>query len=394
MNASEPDADVESVAPEALKQRIDAGEPVSILDVRAEDEFEEWGIDGDSVEVVNLPYFELLDGVSEEQLERIPSGDPIVVVCAKGGSSELVADHLLDAGREAVNLEGGMKGWARVYEYRELDADTDATVAQYQRPSSGCMAYMVVSDGEAAVIDPLRAFVNDYVQDARVMGAEIKYAVDTHVHADHVSGVRELAAETGARVVLPEAAVERGVEYDTDYETVADGDTLSVGAVDIDVFHTPGHTSGMTSYLVDDAVLLTGDGLFTESVARPDLEGADDEEARAAAGELYDTLQSKILPLGDNVLVAPAHFSDAAAPREDGTYAARLGDLEARMDALSMERDEFIEFILSDMPPRPSNYEEIIATNLGRQDTDDEEAFEMELGPNNCAASSDAMTSD
>ncbi|ELZ29535.1 Zn-dependent hydrolase, partial [Halogeometricum pallidum JCM 14848] len=81
-------------------------------------------------------------------------------------------------------------------------------------------------------------------------------------------------------------------------------------------------------------------------------------------------------------------------PREDGTYAARLGDLTERMDALSMEREGFIEFILSDMPPRPSNYEEIIATNLGRQDTDDEEAFELELGPNNCAASSDAMTSD
>ncbi|MFC4360520.1 MBL fold metallo-hydrolase [Halobium salinum] len=394
MDAPEPDVEVESIAPEDVKRRIDDGEPVTILDVRAESEFEEWGIDGDSVEVVNLPYFELLDGVSEEQLERIPDGDPTVVVCAKGGSSELVADHLLDAGRDAVNLEGGMKGWARIYEYRELDADTDATVAQYQRPSSGCMAYMVVSDGEAAVVDPLRAFVDDYVQDARAMGAEIKYAIDTHVHADHVSGVRELAAETGARVVLPEAAVERGVDYDVDYETVADGDSLSVGAVGVDVLHTPGHTSGMTSYLVNDAVLLTGDGLFTESVARPDLEGADDEEARAAAAELYETLQSKVLSLDDDVLVAPAHFSDAATPRTDGTYAARLGDLEARMDALSMGREEFVEFVLSDMPPRPSNYEEIIATNLGRQDTDDEEAFELELGPNNCAASSDAMTSD
>ncbi|MDS0292612.1 MBL fold metallo-hydrolase [Halogeometricum luteum] len=411
MDAPEPNAEVESVAPETVKRRIDDGERVAILDVRAESEFEEWRIDGDGVEVVNVPYFELLDGIDDDQLERIPAGDPTIVVCAKGGSSEYVAGHLVEAGVNAANLEGGMKGWARIYDYRELDADTEATIAQYQRPSSGCLAYMVVSDGEAVVVDPLRAFVGEYVADARVMGADIEYAVDTHVHADHVSGVRELAAETGARVVLPESAVERGVEYDTDYETVADGDALSVGAVDIDVLHTPGHTSGMTSYLVDDAVLLTGDGLFTESVARPDLEGADDEAARAAAGELYDTLRSTILPLDDDVLVAPAHFSDvdtsqgdvsgnrtqsddAATPREDGTYAARLGDLTARMDALSMDRDEFVEFILSDMPPRPSNYEEIIATNLGRRDAGDEEAFELELGPNNCAASGDAMTSD
>ncbi|MFC6838090.1 MBL fold metallo-hydrolase [Halomarina ordinaria] len=389
----DPDADVASVAPETLKRRIDDGEPVTLLDVRATSEFEEWHIDGDSVEVVNVSYFELLEGV-DDHLDRIPAGDPTVVVCAKGGSSEYVAGQLVDAGRDAVNLERGMQGWARLYEYHELAVDTDATVAQYQRPSSGCLAYMVVSDGEAAVVDPLRAFVHEYVQDARAMGAEVTYALDTHVHADHVSGARELAAETGARVVLPEPAVERGVEYDVDYETVADGDVLSIGDVEVDVLHTPGHTSGMTSYLVDGSVLLTGDGLFTESVARPDLEGADEEAARAAAGELHETLQSTVLSLDDDVLVAPAHFSDAATARADGTHTARLGDLVERMDALSMDRESFVEFILSDMPPRPANYEEIIATNLGRRDTADEEAFELELGPNNCAASSDAMTSD
>ena len=394
MDAPKPNAEVESIPPEEVKQRIDNGEHVDILDARAESEFEEWSIDGDNIEVVNIPYFELLEGVSDEQLERIPKGDPTIVVCAKGGSSEYVAGQLLEEGVNAANLGAGMKGWARIYEYRELDADTEATVAQYQRPSSGCMAYMVVSDGKAAVIDPLRAFVDEYIADARAMGAEIEYAVDTHIHADHVSGVRELAAETDARVVLPEPTVERGVEYDADYQTVTDGDALSVGAIEVDVLHTPGHTSGMTSYLVDDAVLLTGDGLFTESVARPDLEGANNEAARESASELYDTLQSKVLGLDENVLIAPAHFSDAATPLEDGTYAARLGDLKTRMDALSMERDEFVEFILSDMPPRPSNYEDIISTNLGQQATDDKEAFELELGPNNCAASSDAMTSD
>jgi glyoxylase-like metal-dependent hydrolase (beta-lactamase superfamily II) len=389
-----PDATVASLDPGTLRRRISDGAPVQILDVRAESEFEEWQIDGEDVNVVNIPYFELLDGISEDQRERVPEGDPTVVVCAKGGSSEYVAGQLLEAGIDAVNLERGMNGWARIYDYQELDTDTDATVAQYQRPSSGCMAYMIVSDGEAAVVDPLRAFVNDYVRDARMMGAEIAFAVDTHVHADHVSGVRELAAETGAGVVLPEAAVERGVEYDVDYATVADGDALTIGEIEIDVLSTPGHTSGMTSYLVDDAVLLTGDGLFTESVARPDLEGADDEAAREAAGTLHDTLQSTILPLGDDVLVAPAHFSDAATPREDGTYAAALGDLTEHMDALSMDRAAFVEFVLSDMPPRPANYEEIIGTNLGRRATDDEEAFRLELGPNNCAASSETMTSD
>jgi glyoxylase-like metal-dependent hydrolase (beta-lactamase superfamily II)/rhodanese-related sulfurtransferase len=387
----EPDVEVEAVQPVDLKAKIDAGEPLTILDVRAENEFEKWSIDGESVDVINVPYFELLEGVGDELLNQLPDDQPVVVVCAKGGSSEYIAGLLKEEGVDATNLERGMKGWARIYEYAELDVDSEATIAQYRRPSSGCLAYLVVSDGEAAVIDPLRAFSSEYVQDARTLGADLKYAVDTHVHADHISGVRTLADETDATAVLPEPAVARGVEYDSDYETVADGDVLTVGDVDIEVLHTPGHTSGMTSYLVDGKVLATGDGLFTESVARPDLEEGD-EGAADAAGLLYDTLQNTVLALPDETLVAPAHFSDAATPRDDGTYVASLGDLKSRMDALSMDRDEFVEFILSDMPPRPSNYEEIIATNLGQSDASDEEAFELELGPNNCAASQDALT--
>jgi glyoxylase-like metal-dependent hydrolase (beta-lactamase superfamily II) len=148
----------------------------------------------------------------------------------------------------------------------------------------------------------------------------------------------------------------------------------------------------MTSYRVDE-FLFTGDGLFTESVARPDLEDGD-EGAPDAAAMLYETLQERVLTLPDETVVAPAHFSDAATPAEDGSYTATLGELRSRMDALSMDREDFVEYILSDMPPRPANYEDIIATNMGHQSADDDEAFELELGPNNCAASRDAMTSD
>jgi glyoxylase-like metal-dependent hydrolase (beta-lactamase superfamily II) len=148
----------------------------------------------------------------------------------------------------------------------------------------------------------------------------------------------------------------------------------------------------MTSYRVGE-FLFTGDGLFTESVARPDLEEGD-AGAPDAAATLYETLQETILPLPDDTVVAPAHFSDAAEPADDGSYTVTLGELAASMDALSMDRDEFVEFVLSDMPPRPANYEDIIATNLGQQTADDDEAFELELGPNNCAASREAMTSD
>jgi len=384
--------EVTSIEPEDLRDRIAAGEQVTILDVRAEDEYEEWHIEDDDVTTVNIPYYEFLDDVDDELLEQVPEGDPVVAVCAKGGSSHFVAGTLLEHDIDAVNMADGMNGWARIYDVVEVSrAPGPATVLQLQRPSSGCLSYLVHHDGEGALVDPLRAFVDFYVDLADDLDVDLTHAIDTHVHADHVSGVREVAAQTGATAVLSQRAIERGVEYDVDH-IVEDGDALSVGDATIEVHATPGHTTGMTSFLVDDGVLLTGDGLFTESVARPDLEeGA--EGAPDAARQLYDTLQ-EILSLPDDTVVAPGHFSDAAEPASDGTYTARLGNLEDRMAALSMDRDEFVEFILSDMPPRPANFEEIIATNLGQQDVDDDRAFELELGPNNCAATQEAMTGD
>ena len=386
-----PDTDeaVESTTPETLKERIDNGEDVLILDVRSEDDFEEWHINSENAEIVNYPYFELLDGIPEGLHGKLPDDRRITVLCAKGGSSEMVAEHLEADGYNVDHLERGMKGWARVYDYEELDVNTEATIAQYQRPSSGCLAYLVVSDGEAAVVDPLRAFTDEYVQDARTLGADLKYALDTHIHADHVSGIRELAVKTDATAILPEAADARGAEYDVEYETVEDGATLTVGDVDIEILHTPGHTTGMTAYKVGD-VLFTGDGLFTESVARPDLE--DPETAKDAARTLYASLHEKVLSLPAKTVVAPAHFSDAATQSGDGTYTATLGELTETMDALTMSRDEFVEFVIADMPPQPANYERIIAANLGQESPDDEESFELELGPNNCAASEEALT--
>jgi glyoxylase-like metal-dependent hydrolase (beta-lactamase superfamily II)/rhodanese-related sulfurtransferase len=381
--------EVESTTPETLKERIDDGEDVFLLDVRSSGDFEEWRIEGENVEIVNYPYFQLLDGIPKELLAELPEDRTITVLCAKGGSSEMVAEHIEREGYDVDHLERGMNGWAGIYEYAELDVDSDATIAQYRRPSSGCLAYLVVSDGEAALIDPLRAFTDEYVQDVRTLGADLVYALDTHVHADHISGVGTLAERTDATVVVPEPAAARGIDYGVPYETVVDGASLAVGDVEIDVIHTPGHTTGMTAYRVGD-VLFTGDGLFTESVARPDLE--DPEKAKDAARTLYASLTEKVLSLPDETVVAPAHFSDAATPRDDGTYTAELGDLIDRMDALSMDEEAFVEFIVSGMPPQPANYEEIIATNLGRRSPDDEEAFALELGPNNCAASEEALT--
>ncbi|MDX1745524.1 MAG: MBL fold metallo-hydrolase, partial [Halobacteriales archaeon] len=165
------------------------------------------------------------------------------------------------------------------------------------------------------------------------------------------------------------------------------------GAITIEAIHAPGHTTGMTAFRIEDKVLLTGDSLFVESVARPDLERGSAGE-REFAETLYETLNERILTLPSDTVVAPGHVSDAAEPALDGSYTATIGALMESMAVLGMDREEFVSFILDDMPPRPANYAAIIEANLGTESVDDDEAFRLELGPNNCAASTGALTGD
>lgn len=380
----------EQLDPDALYSTIRAGEPVTIVDIRNTAEFGEWHISGESVSITNIPAYDFIDDENDEVLGRVPKADSLVIVCAEGKSSALIAGWLTQQGLDARNLEDGMNGWARVYVANEVSAyEGPGTLIQYHRPSSGCLSYLLVDGEEAAVFDPLEAFADRYLADAAEMGATLRYAVDTHIHADHVSGLRTLL-ERGVEGVLSQGSLDRGVTYDQAVTAVSDGDSLSIGTVSIEALHTPGHTSGMTSYLIDDQVLVTGDGLFTESVARPDLE-AGAAGAREAAETLYETLQERILSLPGSTVIAGGHTSEAARAGPDGTYTADLDDLRRRMSLLDADRETFVDRILTDMPPRPANYERIIAANLGRETLDEREAFELELGPNNCATSQAAL---
>ena len=388
-----PDGEVDSLSPATLAARIRAGETVSILDVRDRDEYDAWHVDGPGVTAAQVPYVNFVQAeIKGTVADRAPAlPEPIVVVCGEGKASAYVADLLATAGVDAANLAGGMEAWAALLLAAAVPADGPATVRQYQQPSSGCLSHLVVSDGEAAVVDPLRAFADRYVADAADLGASVSYAVDTHVHADHVSGVRAVAERTDAAVVLPAGAADRGCAFDA--TLVGDGEALAVGAATLRALHAPGHTHEMTAFTVgeDDPgadaadVLLAGDSLFLRSVARPDLEAGVDGAPELAA-LLHRTLTERFAELPDDVVVAPGHHDAATAAAESGAYAATLGDLRGSVDALSMDADAFVEHVLSAMPPRPNNYERIIATNLGRERVDDAAAFEMELGPNNCAA--------
>jgi glyoxylase-like metal-dependent hydrolase (beta-lactamase superfamily II)/rhodanese-related sulfurtransferase len=413
------------INPATLYDRLRRGEPVAILDVRDRDEHDAWPIEGAAATRV-VPYARVAAARATDDLPALvdregidelaaATSDPIVVVCGRGEASDTVAEWLRAApvDLDAVNLADGMRGWARVYDAVELDVGIEGaggaggagavTVLQYDRPASGCLAYLVVADGEAAVIDPLRAFADRYVTDAHDRGARIRYAIDTHVHADHVSGVRAVAERARQRqggsdgaspggdrggdlqgdveVVVPTGATDRGLAFEA--RLLADGERLPLGGTELAAVHLPGHTTENTGLRLGP-VLFGGDALFLESVARPDLE-AGAAGAREFADRLYDTLHDRVLGADEPTLLAPTHRG-AATERGAGGYVASVPTLRDRLPALSLDREAFVDYLLADMPPRPNNYERIIETNLGRATATDEEAFEWELGPNNCAA--------
>lgn len=374
---------VTEISPAEFKQRLDDGEQLTLLDTRKQSDFETWQISHPNLTVTNVPFSEFLDESGTEAADEVPDGippGPLVTCCAKGLSSVYVAEFLSRDGWEVLPLEDGMRGWANLLETHPINS-ADTTSLQLHRPSSGCLSYLFVADGEAAVIDPLQAFADRYADIAQAHDAELVYALDTHVHADHVSGVRAVAQQAGCTAVVPEKSTHRGRQFDA--HLVADGDTLALGSSTIEVRGLPGHTTEMTGYLFD-GVLAGGDSVFLDGVARPDLE--DGDAAAKAAGQLWDTVQG-LDGLPDETVVAPGHVGPTTAPGADGSFTATLGHLRNRLRAFDESREEFVERATRELPPQPNNYQDIIAINLGQRETDSENAFELELGPNNCAVS-------
>ncbi|MCY8939672.1 MBL fold metallo-hydrolase [Peribacillus frigoritolerans] len=351
-----------------------------ILDVRNESDFNDWKIEGKNFEFLNIPYFDLLDGV-EEILDQIPANKEILVVCAKEGSSVMVAEMLSEAGLDVFYLMGGMKAWSEHLEPVRIGQLTNgAEIHQFVRLGKGCLSYMVVSNGEAAVIDSTR-MIDAYLDFADDIGVKITHVLDTHLHADHISGGRRIAEATNAAYWLPP---KDAAEVTFEYQPLESGNVITIGhtAIDIQALYSPGHTIGSTSFVVDQKYLLSGDILFIDSIGRPDLAGL----AEDWVGDLRETLYTRYKELSEELIVLPSHFMIIDELNEDGSVAKKLGSLFAENHGLNIaDETEFRELVTGNLPPQPNAYQEIRETNMGKIEPDDEKQREMEIGPNRCA---------
>ncbi|MBY6038077.1 MBL fold metallo-hydrolase [Fictibacillus nanhaiensis] len=372
---------IKPISAKEIAERVVEGK-MFVLDVRNESDFNDWKIEGKGIESINRPYFDLLDGV-EEVLEHLPK-EEVVVVCAKEGSSKMVAEMLAEEGiQDVYYLEGGMKAWSEyLLPVKIGDLKDGGSLYQFNRIGKGCLSYLVESNGEAAIIDSAR-MTEAYEDFAKENNLEIKHMIDTHLHADHISGGRSLAEKTNATYWLPPKDAE---EVTFSYEALEEGKDITIGHTKIEIqpLYTPGHTIGSTSMIVDGQYLLSGDILFVDSIGRPDLAG----KAEDWVSDLRDSLYNKYNNLSKDLVVLPAHFGKISELDEKGGVSAKLGDLFEKNSGLNIENEaEFRKAVTENLPPQPNAYQEIRETNMGKINPSNDEQREMEIGPNRCAIS-------
>jgi glyoxylase-like metal-dependent hydrolase (beta-lactamase superfamily II) len=240
---------------------------------------------------------------------------------------------------------------------------------QLLNDETACASYLLgcKSKGEMAVVDPHVDLVDTYVKLAAAQGARIAAVLETHVQADHVSGMAALVEHTGATPCLPAGA---GVEFD--HQPLADGDVVRVGNTEIEAISTPGHAAAHHAYLVTDHarvddpwMVLTGDALLVGDAGRPDLHASGERSAEEMAGMLYRSLTERLLTLPDHLLLYPAHYSGSVCGRGlSGNPASTVGFERRHNAALQFSsEEEFVAALTKNIPPTPEQQAEILAAN-------------------------------
>lgn len=217
--------------------------------------------------------------------------------------------------------------------------------------------------GKAMAVDVVAGDEDWFVQQAKERDVEITHVIDTHVHADHYSGGKALAEKTGAKYCLHENA---GVKFP--FETLTDNQVIELGNVAVTVLHTPGHTFDSICLIVSDCrrtdepwFVITGDTLFVGAVGRPDLAGKEVEMASL----IYDSLHERLLTLPNEVELYPGHQAGSACGAGiSGKPSSTIGFEKRFNPMLSMNRDEFVEALTSEIPPRPVEMDRMVASNI------------------------------
>ena len=362
------------------------GHDFTLLDVRNNEEFGRFKVDGPHLsKMINIPYIEFIEE-EEASVDRVqvPKEESIRIVCAKEGSAKYVGEILLNNGWKDVKiLAQGIKSWGNLLTPKLVASQNGYALYQFIRPGKASCSYGLIYEDEMVVFDPSRnaQFYQDF---ANEHGARIIKTFETHLQADYISGSKLIHYDTGAQIVGHQNDFKDAV---FEYKSVNDQEVFqfSKGGPEIKAIHTPGHTPGSTSYLIDNKFLVTGDTVFVLSIGRPDLGGKAEEWSKL----LFKTLKTKIADMNDDLLILPGHYLDWAEANPEKVFVDTMGSIKTKnADIYAIaEENDFVRFIKDNMRKQPDVYGEIRKVNAGILEVDDEEQEIMDLGKNECAAS-------
>jgi len=373
LNAAETGS-IQTVDAATLRNWLENGRPVTILDIRPISERTEWFIPGS----IYLNAYDKLKANNRDALQgvHLDKTVPVVTICAGGKTSLIAADLLQKQGFEAYSLKGGMKEWSMSWNTAKISFP-DFEIIQFRRTGKGCLSYLISSKNDAIAVDASLP-IETYQEMLQRNKLSLKHVVETHIHADHLSRAKLLAETSNAILHLP---VPNKVNFD--FVAVTNTTVFQIGNITIKAIQTPGHTPESTSYLIDDKVLLTGDTLFINGVGRPDLRSGNDE-AMQKSKMLYQSLQ-KLLALDENIIVLPAHTSQPV-DFDNIPIQTTIGSIKQNVAMLRLSEEEFVNTILQRIPPTPANYQSIVEKNL-KGDFSDINPVDLEAGANRCAIS-------
>lgn len=354
-----------AITPDELSKKLHDPN-VYLLDVRDPDEFSDYNIPGST----NIPLSKVFES---ENISKIPQDKEIITICPHGKMATIATFALARNGIKARILEDGLAGWSQVL--NAVNAEENPTVIQVEKIGKGCLSHIVISKGEAVVIDPLYP-AEKYLEIVKQESAKITHILDTHQHADHVSAAQQLANLTGAPMY--ESKFEK---WNRQANFLDDSQEIKFGISRLRVIHTPGHTPGSLSYVVDEKYVFTGDILFIESIGRPDLR----DNAEEFALDLYDSLHNKLLKLPSDTIVFPTHHG-TSVDSINGVFSTTI-EKTKQHDILNLSKEEFVKQVVSITVPRPMNYQKIIQINKGSVPLTQSEVPDLELGPNRCSIS-------
>jgi glyoxylase-like metal-dependent hydrolase (beta-lactamase superfamily II)/rhodanese-related sulfurtransferase len=376
----------ESFDAQELYTWIEGQVPHLYLDVRNELDFERFHIEGPhEIELLNIPYFDFLEQ-PEQTIERLDSSRSIKVICAKEGSAKFIADMLEEFGFEDVSwLAKGIISWGNALIAKQIECPSHYRLWQFNRPGKASCSYGLAFGDELMLFDVSKN-LEFYRQFADQHGLRISKIFETHLQADYISGGPSLADELNIDYI---AHAGDFASSNVRYRAVVDGESITFegeGAPSVLCTHSPGHTPGSTTYVIDERFMISGDTVFIVSVGRPDL----GKKVVEWAKQLYSTLKNRICVLPDELLVLPSHYTDwQREANESFLIVNDFGTVKKLNESIySIENEnEFISWVEENMRPQPEEYNRIRRVNAKLDEVALEVAEELDLGKNQCAAS-------